>query len=68
MGKLVGTHDRKVGKKQELRYQVTVNGLVLKESANLAELEQFIEGLAVSLREQVSIIPIKSDGNQLLLG
>lgn len=53
---------------EELKYRVVCQGSVLLEAVSKTIAEQFVSKLAKSTQREVQIIPITSDGNQVLLG
>lgn len=51
-----------------VKYRVVHNGSILLESVPKLVAEQFVGSLAKTIQETVEIVPVTSDGMQILLG
>ena len=51
-----------------VKYRVIHNGSILLESVPKLVAEQFVASLAKTIQETVEIVPVTSDGMQILLG
>lgn len=57
-----------INENQTVKYRVVVRGNVLLETASLRSAEQFVGSLSEATQQSATIVPITSDGAQVLLG
>lgn len=57
-----------INESETIKYRVVVGGNVLLETSSLRSAEQFVASLTESTQQSVQIVPITSEGAQVLLG
>jgi hypothetical protein len=51
-----------------IKYRVIVDGKILNENANKNIIDLFVEGLDEATKSRAVIVPITTDGKQVLMG
>ena len=59
---------KQLNENETLRYRVMYNGKTLYESASMHIVENFISTLDSDVQESVLIVPVTTEGLQVLLG